>query len=209
MQQMPLSAWPRREAAAFFGALDIPFYSVSWRADVTRLRAATKRDGLSFYLSMVYEVTAALGEADAFLYKLRGDTVVRHERLSPSFTVPAPGGNFKIVSVDAVPGETRAAFCLRARAAADAQERLFPTPEQERRDDLAYLSCLPWLDLVSLTHETNLDRDDSIPRVAWGKFVPEDGRLRLTVGLQVNHRLIDGLHIGQFAEALQARLDRA
>lgn len=158
---------------------------------------------------MVYEVTAALGEVDAFLYKLRGDTVVRHERLSPSFTVPAPGGNFKIVSVDTVPGETRAAFCRRAGAAADAQERLFPTPEQERRDDLAYFSCLPWLDLVSLTHETNLDRDDSIPRVAWGKFVPEGGRLRLTVGLQVNHRLIDGLHIGQFAEALQARLDRA
>ena len=107
MQHIPLSAWPRREAAAFFGALDFPFYSVSWRADVTRLRAAAKRDGLSFYLSMVYEVTAALGEVDAFLYKLRGDTVVRHERLSPSFTVPAPGGNFKIVSVDAVPGETR------------------------------------------------------------------------------------------------------
>lgn len=39
--------------------------------------------------------------------------------------------------------------------------------------------------------------------------MPEGGRLRLTVGLQVNHRLIDGLHIGQFAEALQARLDRA
>ena len=132
MQHIPLSAWPRREAAAFFGALDFPFYSVSWRADVTQLRAAAKRDGLSFYLSMVYEVTAALGEVDAFLYKLRGDTVVRHERLSPSFTVPAPGGNFKIVSVDAVPGETRAAFCLRAGAA---DEQALRRETEERREE--------------------------------------------------------------------------
>ena len=43
MQHIPLSAWPRREAAAFFGALDIPFYSVSWRADVTQASARRPR----------------------------------------------------------------------------------------------------------------------------------------------------------------------
>lgn len=55
----------------------------------------------------------------------------------------------------------------------------------------------------------NIDRDDSIPRVGWGKFVPEGDRLRMTVALQVNHRLIDGLHIGKFAQLLQSRLDEA
>lgn len=209
MYAISLSDWDRREAAAFFGALDFPFYSISWRVDVTRLHAAAKREGRSFYLSMVYEVVAALDSVEAFRYKLRGDTVVRHERLSPSFTVPFGQDRFKIVGVDSRPGEDRAAFCARAQAQADAQTFQFPPTEQEQRDDWVFLSCLPWLDFLSLTNETNLDRDDSIPRVSWGRFVPEEERLRLTVALQVNHRLIDGVHIGRFAEALQTRLDRA
>lgn len=55
----------------------------------------------------------------------------------------------------------------------------------------------------------NIDRDDSIPRVNWGKYVREGDRLRLTVALQANHRLIDGVHIGRFAQALEERLDNA
>ena len=68
---------------------------------------------------------------------------------------------------------------------------------------------MPWVDFLTVTNEMNIDRDDSIPRVSWGRFVPEGDRLRLTVALQVNHRLIDGVHIGKFADLLQSRLDEA
>ena len=33
-----------------------------------------------------------------------------------------------------------------------------------------------------------------------------EGRLPLGASLQVNHRLIDGLHIGQFVQALERRI---
>ena len=41
-------------------------------------------------------------------------------------------------------------------------------------------------------------RDDSVPHIAWGKYTEEGGRLTLGISIEVNHRLIDGLHIGRF-----------
>lgn len=135
MQHIRMEDWSRREAAAFFGALDFPFYNISWRADVTRLHAAAKGAGQSFYYSMIYEIMAALNGTDAFLYKLRGDNVVRHEALAPSFTVPCGEEGFKIVGVSWERGETRTEFCERARAIAEAQTRQFLAAEQGQRDD--------------------------------------------------------------------------
>ena len=74
-------------------------------------------------------------------------------------------------------------------------------------DDLIFLSCLPWLDLTALTNERNFDPDDAIPRLAWGKYVRREGRLELGYSGEVNHRFIDGLHIGRFAERLQALIE--
>lgn len=41
------------------------------------------------------------------------------------------------------------------------------------------------------------------PRVAWGRYVEENGRKTLGLSLEVSHRLIDGLHIGRFAQELE------
>ena len=46
-----------------------------------------------------------------------------------------------------------------------------------------------------------------MPRISWGKYTEENGRLMLGMSVEVNHRLIDGVHIGQFAAALEAGID--
>ena len=58
------------------------------------------------------------------------------------------------------------------------------------------------MDVTGLTNERNLDPDDAIPRIAWGKYIDIDGRKHLHISLEVNHRFIDGVHIGKFNEAL-------
>ena len=65
-----------------------------------------------------------------------------------------------------------------------------------------YLSCLPWLDLTALTNERDPDKDDTVPRISWGKYAETDGRKQLNLSLEVNHRFIDGIHIGKFQDAL-------
>ena len=73
---------------------------------------------------------------------------------------------------------------------------------------MIYFSCLPWLPVLSLTNERRVDPDDCIPRVGWGKYQEQNGRLTLPICLEVNHRTVDGLHIGRLYEYVQGWIDK-
>ena len=45
-----------------------------------------------------------------------------------------------------------------------------------------------------------------MPRISWGRYTEQGGRLTLGLSVEVNHRFIDGLHIGQFANRLDAAI---
>ena len=62
-------------------------------------------------------------------------------------------------------------------------------------------------ELLYLTNEMDDDPDDSIPRITWGKFEAREGRLLLPCSVQLNHRLLDGWHLGQLLTDLQRELD--
>ena len=75
------------------------------------------------------------------------------------------------------------------------------------RDDLAYLSCMPWLDYTAINNALP-GPDDCIPRVSWGKIVAKDGRWDMAMTLEVHHALVDGAQVGAFFDAVQAALTR-
>jgi chloramphenicol O-acetyltransferase type A len=49
------------------------------------------------------------------------------------------------------------------------------------------------------------DPEDAVPRIAWGRYEEKQGKKVLSMCFEVNHRLIDGCHIGQFHEAFRKR----
>jgi chloramphenicol O-acetyltransferase type A len=203
MRPVDPESWPRREIFAFFSGISNPFYAVTFRLDVTALRRYTKERGLSFYHSMIWLCTRALARVEAFSYALREGQLVRLESRRPSFTHLRPGSeSFQIVTL---PCEgSLEDFCAAAGEKAEKQD--FFIDFAGEGIDMIFLSCLPWLDLTALTNERDLDPDDAIPRIAWGKYTEENGRLMLGLSVEVNHRFIDGLHIGQFAKELESMI---
>lgn len=196
------STWPRRELYDFFAPMSHPFYSLTFPVDVTALKAYTKRDHISFYYAMVYAVTKAMESVEAFRYKCRGETIVLHDRLVPSFTDLRPGSDrFYIVTLEA--GDDMADFCRRAKAASAAQTE-FITQGPWALDEEIFFTCLPWFPITGLTNERNVEPGDSVPRVSWGKYEERGGRLVLSLSLELNHRLLDGVHVGKFYDALTA-----
>lgn len=204
METIDLAQWPRRDQFEFFSAVSHPFYSVTFTLDVTGLYRYVKSRGLSFYYGLVYLSTVALNQVEAFRYTLKDGQVVLLEERVPSFTDLRPGSDrFHIVTLPCRGGIDR--FCAEARAASAAQTQ-FICPEGQGIH-LAYFSCLPWVELTAVTNERDFDRDDGIPRLTWGKYRDEDGRKRLGFSMELNHRFIDGIHIGQFAAALEKLID--
>lgn len=200
MTIIPKADWPRREIYDFFAGMSHPFYTLTFPVDVTPLRAWCRREGMPFYPAMVYGVTKAMERVEAFLYKDRAGQIVRVDRLVPSFTDLRPGSEtFHIVTLEA--GEDPAAFCRRAKARSAAQTR-FICDGPWAPDELVYFSCLPWFPLTAVTNERDEDPADSVPRVTWGRWQEEGDRTILHLSLELNHRLLDGVHMGQFYAAL-------
>ena len=49
--------------------------------------------------------------------------------------------------------------------------------QEKETDELIYFSCTPWFDFTALTNEHKLDKDDTVPHLAWGRYYEEKGRL--------------------------------
>ena len=204
---MDLDKWERREAFEFFTGISDPFYMVSFRVDVTDLYAYTKSKGLSFYAGMIWACTAALNETEAFRVMIRDGGPVITDRRDPSFTVLKEGSEqFRVVTMDHI-GEIDE-FCREAARLSEEQDAFIDMSKES--DSLIYYSCLPWIELTAITNERDRNAadaaDDSIPRIAWGKYTEEGGRKKLNISIEVNHRFIDGVHIGRFAENLEKQM---
>lgn len=206
MEYVDLETWPRRDHFRFFSGLSFPFYNVTTTLDVTGLRSYVKENRLSFYYAMIYATLHVMNGLPDFLYKIRGEQIVKHDRLDPSFVVMDESTHLlKIVNVPF--GGTLPEFCARCAQAVEGQDFPFPSAAEEARDDLVYISCTPWFSFTSLTNEMDCDPDDSIPRITWGKFEERDGRWVLPYAVQLNHRLLDGWHLGQLVNGVQGYLD--
>ena len=200
MQYVDIAKWPRKAIYEHFSHTAHPFYSVTFQLDVTRLVEWARQEGVSFYYALVYLCTKAVNEVEAFRYDLKDGRVVILPCREPSFTdLKKDSEAFHIVTMPA--GNDLRAFCRAAREKSRAQT--FFLDMEAECSSLIYFSCLPWVELTALTNEGDLSPDDTVPRIAWGKYVPRDGKLMLGVSLEVNHRFIDGLHIGSFAKALE------
>ena len=122
---------------------------------------------------------------------------------TPSFTELKKGSEqFRILTVPWDP--SLPAFCRAAKEKSERQTAFLESASET--DDLVYLSCLPWFDLTCCTNERQIDEDDAIPRITWGKYFCQKDRTLLPVTLLAHHALVDGIHIAQFYEALDREL---
>lgn len=208
-QRVDKAAWSRRELFEFFSGVSNPYYMVTFRQDVTKLYHYVKQHGLSFYYTLIYCCTRAINQVAAFCYTIRGGEVYRLDERMPSFTDLKKGSKqFHIVTMPCRGSAEE--FSRAARVRSENQQKFID--QALETDGLIYFPCLPWVDMTALTNERKLQapdaRDDSIPRLAWGRYNVIGDRVELGISIEVNHRLIDGLHIGQFAQTLTEEMDR-
>lgn len=82
-----------------------------------------------------------------------------------------------------------------------------PTAEADAAGHDVYISCVPWFDYTHIAQEFPLDNTDSTPRIMWGRFTEDEkGGKTLSYTVQVNHRLIDGIHLARLFEGLNGAI---
>ncbi len=200
--------WERKEIFDFFSAASAPFYMVTFKQDITKLYRYVKERGISFYYALVYLCSEAINSIEAFSYTTENGEIYKLDRRIPSFTDLKKGKEtFHIVTMDCSGGID--AFCRRAAEKSASQKEFIRFDDEG--EELIYFSCAPWFEMTALTNEKYLDgdgaADSSIPHIAWGKYADDGERKVLHISVEVNHRFIDGIHIGKFHRKLTGLID--
>lgn len=196
--------WSRKEHFNFFSNdKGSPLYDITAYLDVARLYNYSKQNHISFYYSLIWVTTKVMNQIKDFRYKIRGNDVILYNRLIPAFTdMKAESELFSIVVLDFQGSMVE--FALEAERVSKEQQSYFPASLDDYEPDmLIQFSCLPWLSFTSLNSEKSNDRDDSVPKITWGKYERSGKKMRLPYSIQVNHRLIDGIHLGKLFSYLQ------
>lgn len=201
MKYIDFNTWERKEHYNFFEKVDNPQFNICINLDVTNFLKFVKENKLSFYYSMIYASTYVMNSIEDFRYKIRDGRIILHDELKPSFTDMKKGDRlFKIVTSSLDTNIIN--FSVKARGISNAQEDYFPVCDFEQ-DELIYFSCLPWISFTSLSNEIVMNKEDSIPRISFGKYFEQNNKILLPYSIQVNHMLLDGIHVGEYINKLQ------
>lgn len=200
-ETLDLATWPGADQFRFFRTYPRPHYALTARVDVTALVASRARCGLSPFRTCLWAIGAGLHAVPALRTRFRETTVTRYGTLDLSPAIAVEGGDFRYTYIRWQPD--RSAFDADAAEKIAAVRAGAPLNANTSggRQDVAYLSCLPWLDYTSLDNALP-GPDDCIPRVGWGKIVPGGKGHDMAVTLQVHHALVHGRDAGRFFEAL-------
>jgi chloramphenicol O-acetyltransferase type A len=201
-----LETWPRADQFRFFRTYEKPHYAVTARVDVTHLLARCRAAGFSPYRACLFGIGAGIHAVPELCMRFRDDVVTQYDRVDLSMTVPLPDGNFRYAYVpwhkDHAVFDGQAAAIIAGVAAGGALNA-----NTGQRDDLAYLSCLPWLDYTSINNALP-HAQDCIPRVSWGRFVEAaGGTSSMAMTIEVHHALVDGRQVGDYFASVQAAVD--
>jgi chloramphenicol O-acetyltransferase type A len=208
MKYIDTETWERKAHFEFFYRADYPQFNVCMNLDISKFISFVKEKELPFYFAMMFAVMKTVNTIADFRYRIRSGKVVLHDKVHPSFTYlnsKEQSGLFKLVIVDMA--DNIFDFALNAGEAARNQKEYFPPEALTGRDDLIYITCLPWISFTHTSHTISLNRDDSVPRISWGKYFKDGDRLLLPFSVQVNHAVADGYQVGLLVEKLQNYLD--
>lgn len=200
-KKIDFEQYPRREQFAYFRSMAQPYAGVTAEVDITDIRAKQQREGWPFFLTMLYLAGTAANRIPELRQRIRGEGIVEYDVCGTSHTVARSDGNYCYCQVQG--GLPFRDFLPLAEAAhREAKERGSLREEAAEIEPLLFVSSLPWVSYTALVQPTPFPADSN-PRITFGGYHRQEGRLLLPVTLLVNHALADGVHIARFYQQWQ------
>lgn len=198
--KIDMTAYPRKEHFDYFRSLAFPYVGITANIDVTKLAAAARSQGDSFFLYLLYSVGRAANGVEEFRQRIEGEEIVLYESCKTSHTVMKPDGTYAYCEADPeLPFDEFMSVTSQKQEKAKAGGSI---REESDPQSLFFISCLPWLNYTSLIQPVPQPADSN-PRITWGKYYEQDGKLFLPVSVLAHHALVDGKQIANFYSILQ------
>jgi chloramphenicol O-acetyltransferase type A len=204
MREIDLDSWPRRRHFEHFKTYGLPHFNMCANIDLTAFQAWVESRRISFTIAFVHAVARTANSIPEFRWRMRGERVVEHDIVDPSVTILVRDDLFSFCTI---PYRERLTDFAPEASTIIEHTRSYPSLEDEPgRDDLLFMTAIPWVTFTSFTHPMPLKPPDSIPRFAWGRFFEDGTQRKIPLSVQGHHALMDGLHLGEFYKRIQNHL---
>ena len=203
---LDVATWGRRDLFNFFINFDNPYFNLCTRLDITKLLESLRRQPeTSVSLAFHYFALRAANEIEPFRYRIRDGQVLVHDAIHGGTIVLLPNESFSFAYFNY--------YDDFARFIAEGQQSIAEVQKGDKpfnpdpSDDRIHFTVLPWVTFTSFAHARNWGREDSVPKVAFGKFTTENDRIFLPFSVEVHHALMDGLHVGRYVSRMEEMLN--
>jgi chloramphenicol O-acetyltransferase type A len=204
--RLDLESWSRRDLFEFFIGYDNPYFNICTRLEVTNLLALLRQyPEVSISLAYHYLALLVANEMESFHYRLKDGQVMVHEVVNGGTTVLQPNQSFTFAyfrfDSDFARFISAATGSVRLAQSGDGPF------EPDSSENTIHFTTVPWVSFTSFAHARNWGREDSVPKIAFGKFAKENDRTFLPISVEVHHALMDGVHVGKYLNRFEEVLN--
>ena len=205
MKHIDLESWARASHYQLFRGMANPHLGLTVQVDASAVMETLKPEGLPVFNLCLFAIMRAANRVEALRQRFRGDTVIQHDRVDASFTVPIADECFAFCEVDFT--DQWRPFNRACQQVIDQakQQTVLSENVEEGDDRYIYLSCLPWVHFTAMQNPFD-GPEDCIPRIIWGQLRREAAGWRMPVCVEAHHALVDGLHLGRFFQYLEEEI---
>lgn len=204
-RKLDMDTYKRKAHFEYFKSLAYPYVGATVNVEITQWLRAIKEKQYPFFFSFLYAATRAANSVTEFRQRIAGDGIIEFDECISSYTVALPDESYCYCELSCnLPFDEFLPYA-RAKQQQAIQKRSLENGANVQ--ELFFVSSLPWLRYCSLIQPTPMPADSN-PRITWGKFFEESGKIFIPVTVLCHHALVDGIHISKFYDNLEDQLRR-
>lgn len=200
-----MEGYKRRQHFEYFRGLAYPYTGVTCNVDITDFLSFVKGENLNFFLSFLWCVSRAANGVVALRQRIYKEGIIEYSRCETSHTVAKEDETFAYCRLSCE--KPLREFLSYAK---EEQEKVKKggniSEDEETSLSFFFVSSLPWISYTSFIQAVPSPADSN-PRISWGKYFVQEGRVLLPVTILCHHALVDGLHIASFNKGLAGMLE--
>lgn len=200
------NTWNRVSVYKWFSTFSNPCYGMDYKLDITNLYRYTKETKTSFFINFLFVLVKSLNSIDEMRLRIVDNEIRLYDTINPSFLVATNDETFESAAFKMINDYTM--FYNKAKEVIDEIKERKATIKEYNDSSLYneyYTTCIPWLYFESFKHAIPDSNTNSlsVPRIAWSKYIEENGKVYLRLNITVSHVLVDGFHLAKAFNTIQ------
>jgi chloramphenicol O-acetyltransferase type A len=204
-REIDFENWNRRNLYEYFKDYDDPFFNITVNFDVTEIYHFCKTEKIPFSLASLYSSLETANSIREFKIRLLNGKLVEFDEIQATQTILQEDETFSFCYFEIRPNLREFAEIGKRQIAKYKALNTFDV--EKDRVDLIYYSVNPWFSFTSFKHARKFDKTDTIPKIVFGQYFKEGKNLKMPISIEVNHAIMDGLHVGKFCSLLQDKFN--